>query len=330
MTKALITGGSGFIGLHLAQRLMADGWQVDVVDNFSRGRRDAELAQLEEQPGFRLFEADLTAPDTLSLIDTDYGYLFHLAAVIGVQRVLEAPYRVLDANVAMTRAAIEAARRQHSLERLAFLSTSEVYAGSLEALDLPLPTPESAPLVLPDLGHPRTSYMLSKIYGEALCRQAGLPFTIFRPHNVYGPRMVLEHAVPELLHRADEAPDGGELTVYSVDHRRTFCYVDDAVELLVRAVRSDHCADKTLNVGAQSPEITIRELAEVVISTVGKRLSIRPLPATPGSPRRRCPDMSLTTSLTGYEAQVDLERGVRETYRWYRGSLADQSRAAAS
>jgi UDP-glucose 4-epimerase len=330
VTKALITGGTGFIGLHLARRLVSDGWQVDVVDNFSRGPRDAELARIEEHPAFRLFEADLTAQDALGLIDSDYGYIFHLAAVIGVQRVLEAPYRVLEANVAMTEAAIEAARRQRSLERFAFLSTSEVYAGSLEALDLPLPTPESPPLVLPDLGHPRTSYMLSKIYGEALCRHAGIPFTIFRPHNVYGPRMVLEHAIPELLHRAHQAPEGGELTVYSVDHRRTFCYVDDAVELLVRAVRSDRCADKTLNVGAQSPEITIRELAEVVISTVGRRLTIRPLPATSGSPKRRCPDMSLTASLTGYEAQVDLKRGVRETYRWYRDSLSDQSRAAAS
>jgi UDP-glucose 4-epimerase len=296
---------------------------VDLVDDFSRGARDPELAQLEENHAVNVLVADLTLPNALDSVGPDYGYVFHLAAVIGVNRVLEAPYRVLDANVAMTRNAIEAARRQRSLERFAFLSTSEVYAGSLEWTDLPLPTPESAPLVLPDLTRPRTSYMLSKIYGEALCHHAGIPFTIFRPHNIYGPRMVLEHAIPELLHRAERATDGGNLEVYSVDHRRTFCYVDDAVEFIVRAVRSPQCAGKTLNVGAEQPEITIGELAEMVIATVGKRLTVVPLPATPGSPARRCPDMSLASSLTGYSAVVDLERGIRQTYEWYRESSAE-------
>ena len=83
-----------------------------------------------------------------------------------------------------------------------FASTSEVYAGSLEHFGLPIPTPETAPLGLPDLGRPRTTYMLSKIYGEALCRHAGLPFTILRPHNLYGPRMGMAHVIPELHARA--------------------------------------------------------------------------------------------------------------------------------
>jgi UDP-glucose 4-epimerase len=320
LIRALITGGAGFIGLHLARRLVADGWRVDLVDDFSRGARDAELARLAEQPGVGIIPRDLTVPGALDDVRRDYNYVFHLAAVIGVARVLEDPYRVLDANVAMTRNTLAAARGQRSLERFAFLSTSEVYAGSLEHIDLALPTPESAPLVVPDLSHPRTSYMLSKVYGEALSQQAAIPFTIFRPHNVYGPRMVPEHVIPELLQRADRTPNGGELEVYSVNHRRTFCYVDDAIEIIVRAVRSSNCADKTLNVGAERPEITIGQLAELVISTVGKRLTVLPRPPTAGSPARRCPDMSLTTSLTGFTAEVDLERGVRETYAWYRES----------
>jgi UDP-glucose 4-epimerase len=321
LTRALITGGAGFIGLHLARRLVGEGWRIDLVDDFSRGASDAELAVLAERPEVGVFTRDLTRQDALDDIGQRYEYVFHLAAIVGVARVLDTPYQVLDANVAMTRNAISLARRQSSLKRFGFLSTSEVYAGSLERGELPLPTPESAPLALPRLSHPRTSYMLSKVYGEALCHHAGIPFTTFRPHNVYGPRMGLAHVIPELLERADRAPDGGKLEVYSANHRRTFCYVDDAVEMIVRAVASDACLGKTLNVGAQEPEISIGELAELVIATVGKSLTVVPGPPTQGSPVRRCPDMSRTAMLTGFNAAVGLEIGVQRTYEWYHSAL---------
>jgi UDP-glucose 4-epimerase len=325
LIKALITGGAGFIGLHLARRLLGDGWRVDLVDDFSRGADDTELAGLAERDEVGVFIRDLTLPDALDDVGQDYDYIFHLAAIVGVGRVLEAPYQVLDANVTMTRNVISAARGQRSLKRFGFLSTSEVYAGSLERIELPLPTPESAPLVVPDLSRPRTSYMLSKVYGEALCHHAEIPFTIFRPHNVYGPRMGFAHVIPELLQRADQAPNGGELEVYSVNHRRTFCYVEDAVELLVRAVRSSACVGKTLNIGVEEPEISIGELAKLVIATVGKSLTVVPRPPTPGSPGRRCPDMSMTTALTGFTAAVELETGVRRTYEWYRSAALPRS-----
>ena len=243
--------------------------------------------------------------------------MFHLAAIVGVANVLNAPYRVLDENARLLLRVIDFAGRLPHLERLVFASTSEVYAGTLELATLPVPTPEDAPLTLPPLDRPRTSYLLSKVYGEAACLQSGLPATIIRPHNVYGPRMGLAHVIPELLQRAHEAPDGGRLEVFSVDHRRTFCHVDDAVELIVKMAQSPSCAGEVLNVGSQSPEVTIREVAEIVIGTVGRELSIEPLPPTPGSPERRCPDMSKATRVTGYTAQVTLEEGIRSTYDWY-------------
>jgi len=160
--------------------------------------------------------------------------------------------------------------------------------------------------------------MLSKLYGEALCLGSGLPVTIVRPHNFYGPRMGLSHVIPELLKRAHEAPDGGILEVYSVDHRRTFCFIEDAVETIARASEEPACEGETLNIGTQEPEISIGELAELVACVVGKTLEITPLPATPGSPQRRCPDISKTASLTGYRPRVSLDEGVRRTYDWYR------------
>jgi len=224
---------------------------------------------------------------------------------------------------------IEFARGLAGLERLVFASTSEVYAGTLEHFELPIPTPETAALALPDLGRPRTSYALSKIYGEALCRHAGLPFTIVRPHNVYGPRMGMQHVVPELLQRAFRAAPGSELEVFSPDHTRSFCYVADAVELIRRLAEADAGRNGTFNVGA-SREITVREMAEIVIRTVGKPLTIRPGPVTAGSPARRVPDMTRAILVSGYQPVHSVEAGVRLTFEWYRDHVFAESAGTRS
>jgi nucleoside-diphosphate-sugar epimerase len=316
--KALITGGAGFIGVHLARAMLERGWRVDLVDNFTRGVLDAELDSLQGSGSVRLIERDLLAPDAFVGFDDDYDYVVHFAAIVGVSHVMGRPYDVLTDNVLMTSHVISWARRQPRLQRFLFASTSEVYAGTLTHLGDPIPTPEAVVLTLSDLGEPRTSYLLSKIYGEAMCHHAGIPFTIFRPHNVYGPRMGLSHVIPELLQRAHAAAEGESVEVFSVDHRRTFCYVEDAVEMMLRAAESAAAAGETLNIGNDAPEVTIGELALLVVKTVGKRLEIVPLPPTPGSPARRRPDMTKTSALTGYEPTVSLERGIERTYDWYR------------
>jgi UDP-glucuronate decarboxylase len=317
VSRALVTGGAGFIGAHLARRLLADGIRVDLVDDFSRGRCDAELESLGASGNVRIVERDLQAPGALADFGDGYRYVVHLAAVVGVRRVVSRPYAVLANSVAMLDAVVALARRQPALERLVFLSTSEVYAGTLNRFALPFPTPETVPLALPELSEPRSSYMLAKLYGEAICHHAGVPFTILRPHNVYGPRMGLAHVIPELLQRARAAPPGGALDVASIDHRRTFCYVEDAVEMIWRATSLPRCAGETLNVGVEAPEVTMGELAALIAATVGKELEIVPRPATAGSPPRRCPDMTKTRALTGYEALVPLADGVARTHEWY-------------
>src|SRR5262249_28677531 len=157
---------------------------------------------------------------------------------------------------------------------LLFTSTSEVYAGSAFHLDPPFPTPEDTLLALPPLSEPRTSYMLSKIYGEAMLMHAGVPYTVVRPHNVYGPRMGLAHVVPQLLEKAHWSSDGGAIEVFSPDHMRTFCYIDDAVEMLVRLLESDVSVGQTVNLGVETPEYTMRQVAEICVATVGRQLSL--------------------------------------------------------
>ncbi len=328
MKKALLTGGAGFIGSHLAQRLVESGYAVDLVDDFSRGSNDDRIASLQSSGNVRLLESDLRRPGALDDADDDYEHVVHLAAIVGVANVVDRPYAVLRDNVSMTEQALALARRQRALQRFLFASTSEVYSGTLEKFDLPVPTPEQTPLALPDLDRPRTTYMLSKLYGEAMCHNAGVPFTIVRPHNVYGPRMGLAHVIPELLQRAHNASDG-RLEVFSVEHKRTFCFVDDAVEMIVRSLESPRCEGQALNVGTQAPEVTIGELAALIVEVVGKELEIVPLPATPGSPVRRCPDMSRTAELTGYSSRVALEDGVRRTYDAYRTRVFEPAAAGS-
>jgi nucleoside-diphosphate-sugar epimerase len=323
MARALITGGAGFIGFHLAKSFVGRGHETVLLDDFSRGVSDRDFQALCESPRVSAIRCDLREPGSLDDLGSGFQYVCHLAAMVGVPHVLQRPYDVLHDNVLTSLRVVDFARRQRSLKRLVFASSSEVYAGALKHFELRFPTPEDAPLALTGVEHPRTSYMLSKLYGEALCRHAGVPFTIVRLHNVYGPRMGLVHVVPRLLQQAHRAPEHGRLEVSSVDHRRTFCYVDDAVEWMVRATECADGAGQTLNVGCPAPEISIGELACKVARVVNKDLQIAACPEMPGSPVRRCPDTRRLIGLTGYEACVGLDEGIARTYQWYRERVFD-------
>jgi nucleoside-diphosphate-sugar epimerase len=329
MPKSLITGGAGFIGLHLARALHRRGHELVLVDNLARGRRDPDLEVFLDESGAQLLCLDLLRSGALDGVGEDFDYIFHLAALVGVRIVRSRPYEVLSWNTAMLESVLGLARRQRRLSRLLFSSTSEVYAGALEHLPIQIPTPEATPLVLPDPAEPRTSYMLSKICGEVLCRHSGLPWTIFRVHNAYGPRMGLSHVIPEILQRAFFAADGGTLEVSSIGHSRSFCFVEDVVELVSRMAELTSCRGQVLNAGAQEPEVTIGQLAGIILEVTGRRLEIVALPETPGSPRRRAPDMTKTTSLTGYAARVSLRDGVAWTFDWYKSRVFEGRQESA-
>jgi UDP-glucose 4-epimerase len=328
VSRTLITGGAGFIGSHLARALVERGDEVLLVDSLARGQADEDIAALERSGSVRLVRGDLLDASFLPGIGDDVDRIVHLAAIVGVANVLGGPGRTLRDNAVMLNHVLAWAATLPRLERVLFASTSEIYAGTAATFGLPVPTPEAVPLTVADPADARASYALSKLYGEALCHHSGLPFTIIRPHNVYGPRMGLSHVIPELLERAHAAPDGGTLEVFSADHRRAFCYVEDAAEIIARALAEPGCAGETLNVGSEGPEVTMGELASLVVATVGKRLDVRPLAATPGSPQRRCPDMARTGRLTGHRARVGLADGVARTYAWYRRRVFDAGGAA--
>jgi nucleoside-diphosphate-sugar epimerase len=313
--KVLITGGAGFIGERLASALASDEYEVHILDN---RRKDARIVRLEEERGVKFFAIDLLQPAALDSLENTYDAIVHLAAILGVQNVIDHPYQTLRDNVLIHEAVIRFAARQTNIQRFLFASTSEVYDGSLMQLRLPLPTPEDSPLALPDLSQPRTAYMLSKVYGEAMLLHSGLPYTIVRLYNVYGPRMGLTHVIPQLLQKAHNAETGGALEVFSLDHSRCFCYVDDAVEMLRRLLKTDAARNQVLNLGMETPELAIKDLAEIVIEIVGKPLRITGKPATPGSPTRRVPDVTRLRKITNYSGRTSLREGISATYEWYK------------
>jgi nucleoside-diphosphate-sugar epimerase len=318
--RILITGGLGFIGFHLARRLSAEpGTEVVLVDNLVRGRLDADAEALLALPNVSFLEGDLTDPACIASLGTGYAEIYHFAAVIGVSNVLKHPDRVLRVNAMSTLLLLDWFVAGGA-DRFLFPSTSEAYAWTQHVLPLPVPTPETVPLAITDVHNPRASYAGSKIFCELAVAQYGAqhgkPVAIVRYHNVYGPRMGTQHVIPELYYRAAfERQD--PLVVYSPDHSRAFCYVDDAVTATMAATRLPEAAGGIFNIGNASEEITIRDLASKILTLSGRADVIDGRTAENDPVQRRCPDVSHAKKVLGYTPEVSLEEGLRRTLAWY-------------
>jgi UDP-glucose 4-epimerase/UDP-glucuronate decarboxylase len=316
-TRALILGGAGFIGCHLARRLADEGQELTLVDDFSRGRRDAELDALRARPNVACVERDLTRADALDGLGRDFTHVYMLAAVVGVRNVEQDPARVVRVNALALLHLLDWLPGRG--EVLFFASTSETYAGGVLAGTVPVPTPENVPLAIPDITAPRFAYAASKLLGEAAvihaARARGLRAVIGRFHNVYGPRMGADHVVPELALRAWRRED--PFRVYGAEQRRAFCHVADAVEAVTRLVATPAAWGSIVNVGNDT-ETRIDDLAALVLRAADFHPRLERLPAPGGSVPRRCPDLTRLRRLTGFDPKVSLEDGVRETVAWYR------------
>ena len=318
MARILVLGGAGFIGYHLAARLADDGHALTLVDDLSRGRADTLFSALCTRPGVRFVEGDLTLPGALDALPRQWDQVYMLAAVVGVRNVERDPARVVRTNTLSL---------QHLLdwlpaagETLFFASTSEVYAGSVALGLAAVPTGEDVVLTIADAGAPRAAYALSKILGEAAVihagRARGLRWVIGRYHNLYGPRMGADHVVPELALRAIRREDPFRL--YGARQRRAFCHVADAVDATVSLVATEAAAGRVVNIGNDTEETVIEDLAALVLRQAGYRPTVERVSASVGSPERRCPDLARLRALTGLAPKVGLESGVAETFDWYR------------
>jgi len=315
--RALILGGAGFIGCHLGRRLADEGQELTLVDDFSRGRHDAELAALRARPNVACVERDLTRSDALDGLGRDWTHVYMLAAVVGVRNVEHDPARVIRVNTLALLHLLDWLPGRG--EVLFFASTSETYAGGVLAGTVPVPTPEDVPVSVPDITAPRFAYAASKLLGEAAvihaARARRLRAVVGRFHNVYGPRMGADHVVPELALRAWRRED--PYRVYGAEQRRAFCHVTDAAEAVTRLMATPTAWGSIVNIGNDT-ETRIEDLAELVLRAADFRPRLECLPAPAGSVPRRCPDLTRLRRLTGFDPKVSLEDGVRETVTWYR------------
>ena len=317
--KVLITGGTGFIGYHLAQRLAGDGHRVCLCDNLFRGRMDAEMERLMTLPNVTFQELDLTVQTELARLPTDLDIVFHLAAINGTRFFYDIPYAVLRTNL-LTLVNILDWLGDTECKRLVWTSSSEVYADSVSSSSAPVPTPEEVPFSVRNPAAPRNSYAVSKMTGELLVQHYaaanGTGATIVRPHNIYGPRMGYEHVIPQFIIRILEGEN--PFRVYGGAQSRAFCYVSDFVGGLVLAAEHTTAAHvNTLNLG-NSQETVIAELARQLFQITGFYPSIELLPSVEGSVNRRSPDLTFAQEYLGYQPLVSLEDGLQATYAWYR------------
>ena len=317
----LIIGGAGFFGYSLAHFLSKKKMTIDIVDDFSRKTSTKDINILKGNKYINLIDKNLFDLYNDNEFGRNYTVIFHFAAIVGVENVINNPYLTLSKNILLTDIAIKIAKAQKNLNKFIFTSTSEVYSGAIETGIASIPTSEKTKLIIETSHTKRSTYKLSKITGESLCMNSGLPVTIFRPHNIYGPRMGMSHVIPELIKKILLLNSGEKLEVFSTNHTRTFCYIKDAIQLFFIAMHNNYTDNEILNMGTPAPEIKIMELAELLCKLSEKNLKIVACEPQEGSISRRCPDMSKTIKLTNYKPSIGLREGLTDTFNWYKKNI---------
>jgi UDP-glucose 4-epimerase len=264
--KALITGGAGFIGSHLAERLVNDGNEVTVLDNLSTGSL-ANIADLQGKPGFEFVKGNICDSTLVDKLTKRCDKIFHLAAAVGVQLIADNPVYTIETNIGGTQVVLESANKHKC--RIYIASSSEVY-GKNEAV----PFREEDDIVLGSTSMPRWAYACSKAIDEflgfAFHQQYGLEVVIGRFFNTIGPRQTGRYGmvVPRFI---ESALKNEPIRIYGTGKQsRCFCYVGDVVDAVVRLMSCDKAIGQAFNIGSDE-EITIEQLADKIIEITGSK-----------------------------------------------------------
>ncbi|RFS82405.1 NAD-dependent epimerase/dehydratase family protein [Actinomadura spongiicola] len=308
--RAVVTGGSGFLGSHLCEALLARGISVVCLDNLLTGT-SRNIAHLTGRRDFRFLKRDLTDPVH---VPGEVGYVFHLASAASPADYLRLPIQTLEVGSQGTRNALELAEGKNA--RFVLASTSEVYGDPLVH-----PQPESYWGNVNPVG-PRSVYDEAKRFGEALTsafRHArGLDTGIVRIFNSYGPRMRPDdgRAIPTFLR---QALTGEDLTVTGDGSQtRSICHVDDTVRGILALATADHPGP--MNIGSPY-EISMADLAQLIIDLTGSRSRIRFVDRPADDPRVRRPDTRLAEDVLDWRPRITVENGLRGTIEWFAREL---------
>jgi nucleoside-diphosphate-sugar epimerase len=306
--RALVTGGAGFIGSHLADALIHHGAEVVVLDNLDGGSS-------QNVPGTaRFVEGSITDPDVVASATAGCRYVFHLAALGSVPRSVAEPRRFHDVNVSGTLNVLEAARMA-GVKRVMFAASSSAYGDS-----------EVLPKVESMVPTPRSPYAANKTACEAMLQAYAACYPIdavsLRYFNIFGPRQNANSAYAAVIAAFAKAMLAGKRPTIFGDgeQSRDFTYVANAVHAnLLAAVRSERLGGEVLNVGC-ARAITVNELACAMANALGHPELGDPLyePTRAGDVKHSLADLSLTRATLGYEPVMSFEDGLRKTMEWYR------------
>ena len=322
MRRIIVTGGSGFIGYHLADYLSRQSdTQVTIIDNHSRGAADDMFAELVARENVIALNEDMTQKDFYAKLSGRYDEIYHLAAINGTKNFYERPYEVLRVNLLSLINILEWCNAENCGAFL-FSSSSEAYAGTINRFQDAaqfIPSSEDIPLTVDDVTNPRWSYGGSKIAGELLtinyCRTRNVPFRIIRYHNVYGVRMGFDHVLPEFFKRIHDRIN--PFPIFGGQETRAFCAVEDAVAATEAVMLSDKCDGEIIHIGNSTQEIKMLDLLALVFDVANFHPAVEIRPAPAGSVARRCPDTTKLFFFTGFKAKITLEEALPKMYHWY-------------
>lgn len=311
--RALVTGGAGFLGSHLCDALLAEGWQVVAVDNLLTGRR-ANLEHLQHEPAFEFVEKDICEPFDVGRVD----YVFHFASPASPVDYMIHGIPTLKVGSLGTFHALEVARKYGA--KYLVSSTSECYGDPLEH-----PQKETYWGNVNPIG-PRSVYDEAKRFTEAVTmayhRYHKVDTRIVRIFNTYGPRLQLNDG-RVISNFMKQALRGEPLTVYGKGSQtRSFCYVSDEIDGFLRLSK----ADEHLPVNIGNPnEFTILQCAEMVLKITGSKSQIVYESLPQDDPKQRRPDISKARQLLGWEPKVDLETGLRKSLDYFKAAVAQET-----
>ena len=313
--RILITGARGFIGLSVASALIEQGADLILCDNGSRGPADTAFESLLSNPSVTYFDVDLTKSTGWDILPKGIDAIFHFAAINGTRYFYERPYEVINTNLLCTIEMLHWHLKNDSNSHIIWTSSSETYA----SVNHPIPTSENTSVGISDVFNPRYSYAASKLAGEVLlinyARTENKPFTIVRPHNIYGPRMGTEHVIPEFIMRLINKEN--PFLIYGAEQTRCFCYIDDFVNGMLATLAHEEAKGQIFHLGDDRNEIKIIDLAQMLHDIANTETNFKVEPAPAGSVERRKPDITKAKDLLGFRPVMDLRLGLKSTLDWY-------------
>ena len=304
--KIVITGGAGFIGYHLSKKLVFDN-KITILDNLKRGKKDKYFKYIIKSKNLKFINLDLTKK--IEIKKNEYDYVFLLASIVGVKNVNDQPYSTLKVNIQSIFNTLDILNSKKS--KLIYFSTSEVYSPLVIKKKNKFPISEKNDLLILNQDSKRYTYYISKILGEKLIKFSGKPFLILRPHNIYGPRMGYSHVIPEQIYKIKNKKKS---LIYSPNHKRAYCYMDDAIEQIMYLCSSKKNFNKIFNIGNPKEPITMMRLSKLIKKELKSFTKLLPTEITSGSISNRLP--FLNKSLYP-KCKTSLKKGVLNTIKWY-------------